>query len=104
MHDLLLWKQLHYQLLLKVQRMNQPPILSIKMVPTGVELVLKALGKFPIEEAGPLFQEIKGQAEYQLQELQRASESTAAPTPSPDAENAPIAPADPIPATATQGE
>ena len=49
--------------------MNQPPILAIKMVPAGVELVLKALGKLSIEEAGPLFQEIKGQAEYQLQEL-----------------------------------
>lgn len=49
-----------------------PPILSIQMVPGGVELVLKALGKLPIEEAGALFSEIKGQAEYQLQQLSKS--------------------------------
>lgn len=54
--------------------MNQVPILSIKMVPAGVELVLKALRKLSIEEAGPLFDEIKGQAEYQLQQINKANE------------------------------
>lgn len=54
--------------------MSQVPILSIKMVPAGVELVLKALGKLPIEEAGPLFQEIKGQAECQMQQIAKAKE------------------------------
>lgn len=49
--------------------MNQPPILTIQMVPAGVELVLKALSRLSIEEAGGLFGEIKAQAEYQLQEL-----------------------------------
>jgi hypothetical protein len=41
------------------------------MVPAGVELVLKALSKLTIDEAGPLFSEIKGQAEYQLQQLSK---------------------------------
>ena len=68
--------------------MNQVPILSIKMVPTGVELVLKALGKLPIEEAGPLFQEIKGQAEYQLQQIAKAEESQPQAT-EPQPEGAP---------------
>lgn len=49
--------------------MSQPPILSIKMVPAGVELVLGALAKLPYEQTAPLIAEIKGQAEYQLQEL-----------------------------------
>lgn len=86
---------------------NQPPVLTIKMVPAGVELVLKALGKLPIEEAGHLFQEIKGQAEYQLQALNQATKTAqpaAAPTPSPEAEAAPSAPADPVPATVNTGE
>lgn len=49
--------------------MSQPPVLSIKMVPAGVELVLGALAKLPYEQTAALIAEIKGQAEYQLQEL-----------------------------------
>lgn len=104
MHNVLLRLFMHNQLLLN---MNQVPVLTIKMVPAGVELVLKALGKLPIEEAGPLFQEIKGQAEYQLQALNQAAETAQAPAatnPSPEAEQAPSAPADPVPATVKQGD
>jgi hypothetical protein len=47
-----------------------PPILSIKMVPAGVELVLAALGKLPYDQSAGLIAEIRGQAEYQLQTLE----------------------------------
>jgi hypothetical protein len=46
-----------------------PPILSIKMVPAGVELVLAALGKLPYDQSAGLIAEIRGQAEYQLQQI-----------------------------------
>lgn len=58
---------------------NQPPILTIKMVPAGVELVLAALNKLPRENVDALFQEIAGQAQYQLQELQKQAQDTQAP-------------------------
>lgn len=58
----------------------KPPILTIQMVPGGVELVLKALSKLTIDEAGPLFTEIKGQADYQMQQLSQ----TQAPEPNPE--------------------
>ena len=47
------------------------------MVPAGVELVLHALNKLPREQSDGLFQEIAGQASFQLQELQKASEGQA---------------------------
>jgi hypothetical protein len=47
-----------------------PPVLSIKMVPAGVELVLGALGKLPYDQSAGLIAEIRGQAEYQLQSLE----------------------------------
>ena len=54
---------------------QQPPVLTIKMVPAGVELVLAALNKLPREQSDGLFQEIAGQASFQLQELQKAHEA-----------------------------
>lgn len=63
--------------------MNQPPILSIQMVPAGVELVLKALSRLSIEEAGGLFGEIKAQAEYQLQQLAQQAQAQPQPDQAP---------------------
>jgi len=54
--------------------MSQPPILTIKMVPTGIDLVLNALAKLPYEQAAPLIAEIKGQALYQLEQLAKQAE------------------------------
>lgn len=48
-----------------------PPILSIKMVPAGVDLVLAALSKLPYEQTAGLIAEIRGQAAYQLEQLQK---------------------------------
>ena len=86
---------------------NQTPILTIKMVPAGIELVLAALNKLPREQSDGLFNEIAGQYGYQMQQLQKAAEASqgaAAPTPSPDAEKPAVAPADPVSATANTGE
>ena len=58
---------------------TQPPVLTIKMVPAGVELVLAALNKLPREQSDGLFQEIAGQANYQLQELVQQAQATQAP-------------------------
>ena len=87
--------------------MTQVPLLTIKMAKPGVELVLGALAQLPYAQVGGLIQEIEAQANYQLGLLQKAAEASqaaAAPTPSPDAEQAPSAPADPVPATANTGE
>ena len=65
--------------------MNKPPILSIQMVPAGVDTVLRGLSKLTIEEAGALYNEIRGQADYQLQQLQKAA---AAPAETPKAKSA----------------
>lgn len=51
---------------------NQPQVLTIKMVVPGVELVLQALAKMPYEQSAGLIAEIQGQAQYQLQEAQKA--------------------------------
>lgn len=56
---------------------QQPPIITIKMVPAGVELVLQALNKLPREMSDGLFNEIAGQYGYQLQELQKAEQADA---------------------------
>ena len=66
--------------------MNKPPILSIQMVPAGVDTVLRGLSKLTIEEAGALYNEIRGQADYQLQ--QKAAEQPAAPAEAPKAKGA----------------
>jgi len=87
--------------------MNQVPLLTIKLAKPGVELILGALQKLPYEVSAGLIREIEVQANMQLEMMRKAAETAQAaaePTPSPDAENAPSAPADPIPATATQGE
>ena len=52
---------------------TKPPVLTIKMVPAGVELVLTALAKLPHEQVADLFMEIRGQARYQMDELQNAT-------------------------------
>jgi len=52
---------------------TQPPVLSIKMVPAGVELVLEALAKLPHEKVADLFMEIRGQALFQMDELQKVT-------------------------------
>lgn len=70
---------------------NQPPVLTIKMVAPGVELVLQALSKMPYEQSAGLIAEIQAQAQMQLQELQKAA---AAPTPAVDAEKPADAPAE----------
>lgn len=56
-----------------------PQILEIKMVPAGVELVLAALAKLPYEQSAPLIEEIRGQAQYQI-ELANAPAPTETPT------------------------
>lgn len=57
--------------------MNQVPVLTIKMVPAGVELVLAALNKLPREQVEGLFQEIQSQANFQLEMMQRAAAAAA---------------------------
>lgn len=58
-----------------MSQQNQPPLITIKMVPAGVELVLQALNKLPRETSDGLFKEIAGQYEYQIRELQAAYEA-----------------------------
>ena len=83
---------------------NQPPMLTIKMVPAGIELVLAALNKLPREQVEGLFNEIVGQYSYQMQELQKAAQEAAATNPLLNAEQARSAPADHVPAIAHTGE
>ena len=56
---------------------NQPPIITIKFVPAGVELVLGALNKLPREQVEALFQEVLGQYQYQMEELQKQAQAEA---------------------------
>lgn len=53
---------------------QQPPIINIKMVPAGVELVLKGLNMLPRGESDALWNEIAGQFNLQIQELMRAAQ------------------------------
>lgn len=69
------------------EKQERPPILSIKMVPAGAELVIAALRKLPHEQVDGLVQEIAGQYGYQMQQLQAAAEKAQA--------NKPAAPAAP---------
>lgn len=48
---------------------KQPPIISIKMVPAGVDMVLAGLNKLPREESDGLYQEILAQFQIQIHEL-----------------------------------
>lgn len=87
--------------------MNQVPVLTLKLAKPGVELVLSSLAKLPYDQTAGLIREIEAQANYQLEMMQRAAEAAKAPAatnPSPEAEQAPSAPADPIPATVKQGD
>jgi len=52
-----------------------PPVLSIKMVPTGVDLVLLALSKLPHEQVADLHAEIRGQALFQMQQLEAKNDA-----------------------------
>ncbi len=83
-----------------MQNQPQPPVLTIKMVVPGVELVLHALSKLPYEQSAGLIAEIQGQAQMQLQEAQQAAAATPAPA---EAENAPVAPADAVAETSVGG-
>lgn len=73
-----------------------PPIITIKFVRPGIELILGALAKLPYEQSAGLIKDIEAQANEQLQALQKA----AAAAPSPESEQAPSASADPVPETA----
>ena len=52
----------------------KPPVLSIKMVPAGVDLVIAGLTKLPYEQVADLIAEIRGQALFQMEELQKTAE------------------------------
>lgn len=52
---------------------QQPPVITIQMVPAGVEMVLRGLNKLPREESDALWNEIAGQYNYQVQELIKAA-------------------------------
>lgn len=80
-----------------MQNQNQPPVLTIKMVPAGVELVLNALNQLPRAQVDGLFNEIAGQYGYQMQELQKAAQAAQAAQatqPPAEAAEAPSAPAE----------
>jgi hypothetical protein len=49
------------------------------MVPAGVDLVIHALTKLPYEQAAPLIEEIKGQALYQIKQLEEAAANPQTP-------------------------
>lgn len=53
---------------------TKPPVLSIKMVPAGVDLVIAGLTKLPYEQVADLVAEIRGQALFQMEELQKAAQ------------------------------
>ena len=52
-----------------------PPILSIKMTKSGVELALSALAAMPYTQSAGLIKEIEAQANYQLNQMQAAAEA-----------------------------
>lgn len=60
--------------------MNRPPILNIKMVPAGVELVLRALNKLPREESDGLYEEILSQYMDQMRPVFNEEPAEAEPT------------------------
>jgi hypothetical protein len=59
--------------------MTQPPILNIKMVPAGVDLVIGALRKLPHEQVDDLVQEIWAQYKAQMNALAEAALAETAP-------------------------
>lgn len=62
---------------------TQPPILNIKMVPAGVDLVIGALRKLPHDQVDDLVQEIWAQYKAQMNAL---AEAALAAAPKPDEE------------------
>lgn len=71
--------QHHLQLI----TMSNQQIISIQMVPAGVNLVLNALSRMPYAEVAPLIAEIRGQADYQIQAMQAAEQKPAEPETQP---------------------
>lgn len=57
----------------------KPPILNIKMVPGGVELVITALRKLPHDQVDPLVQELWAQYKDQMTAI--AQEQLSEPEP-----------------------
>lgn len=49
--------------------MTLPPILHIKMVPAGMDLVIAALRKLPHDQVDPLVQELWAQYKQQMQQI-----------------------------------
>lgn len=87
--------------------MQQVPIISIKMVPAGVELVLNALNQLPREQVDGLYSEIFAQYRYQVQELNEAAQAANdQEATSPSLEDAPTLgdSSDPVSSTANLGE
>lgn len=88
---------------------NQPPIINIKMVPAGVELVVRALrsvSPLPDPNVDGLVNEIWGQYVGQMQELQQAAQAAqAAEATQPQAEAAApaVAPSEPVAEAAVGG-
>ena len=60
---------------------TKPPVLSIKMVPAGVDLVIAGLTKLPYEQVADLIAEIRGQALFQMEELHKTAEPDDAEAP-----------------------
>lgn len=59
--------------------MQQQPVLTIKMIPAGVEYVLALLNKQPREQSDPLFLEIFQQYREQMAAHQAAAAAAEAP-------------------------
>lgn len=57
-----------------MQQNQQPPIITIKMVPAGVDMVLAGLNKLPREHSDGLYQEILAQFQFQIQEIVKKAE------------------------------
>lgn len=71
--------------------MQQQPILNIKMVPAGIELVVGALRKLPHEQVHGLVTDIWAQYGQQMQQLQAAAQAAPVETePKPAADTEPL--------------
>ena len=60
---------------------QQQPILNIKMVPGGIDMVIKALMQLPYGEVAVLIAEIRGQADEQMRAPAVTPEAPVAPKP-----------------------
>lgn len=64
--------------------MTHPTILTIKMVPAGMDLVIAALRKLPHDQVDPLVQELWAQYKQQMQQI--AETTLTAPADTDDAQ------------------